>query len=164
MNENKQLTYNDNKKNTISKKELFKIISLSIITILIVGSIAYFFLVYLSDSNSLKRYLKSQGYSCSKKICKKEINDEKFEFNYKKAKLMITNDLYVLNINTKTPELEIKKDEYICTYRKDNYELGQSIDESFTYKPKCEKYILDINKYLKEYQTAIEKSKYNVNK
>ena len=163
MNENKQLTYNDNKSN-INKKELFKIISLSVIAILIVGAIAYFFLVFLSDSNSLKRYLKNQGYSCSKKICKKEINDEKYEFNFKKAKLTITNDLYVLSIDTKTPELEIKKDEYICTYRKDNYEFGQSIDESFTYNQKCGKYISDINKYLKEYKTALDKSGYNVNK
>ena len=40
---------------------------------------------------------------------------------------------------------QFKKDEYICTYRKDNYEFGQSIDESFTYNKKCEKLLYNIH-------------------
>ena len=66
----KRLPYKET--NRIPKKNLNLIIFSVTLSLLVVAGFAYFFLIYRSDANMLKRYLSKNGYTCNNRTCNKK--------------------------------------------------------------------------------------------
>lgn len=146
MKNNEELKHRKNTK--IPKKNLFLMISLISIGLILLLSLAYYFLIYKNDSNTLKRYLINNNYYCNKKVCYKKENNFYYEYDYVSQDLKISNKEYILKLTKKTPVLEIKSENYLCLYEKDDYQDGQSIDETFEFNNYCKKYISEINEHI----------------
>lgn len=146
MKNNEELKHRKNTK--IPKKNFFLMISLITIGLILLLSLAYYFLIYKNDSNTLKRYLINNNYYCNKKVCYKKENNFYYEYDYVSQDLKISNKEYILKLTKKTPVLEIKSENYLCLYEKDDYQDGQSIDETFEFNNYCKKYISEINEHI----------------
>ena len=144
----KRLPYNK-ETNKIPKKNMNIIIFSVTLSLLVVGGFAYFFLIYRSDANMLKRYLIKEGYTCNNKTCNKKIKDMSYSIDYKDNTLRATNKLYQIDLSKNHPVLEVKSNDLICEYEKDNYNGTDRIDESFTYNNVCKQYIEDVNTVIK---------------
>lgn len=132
----------------IPLKNLILMISLTTIGLILLLSLGYYFLIYKNDSNTLKRYLLTDNYHCNKKVCYKKDNNFYYEYDYATHDFKISNKDYVLKLSQNAPILEIKTENYICLYEKENYQDGQMIDETFEFNNYCKKYINEINKYI----------------
>lgn len=132
----------------IPLKNLILMISLTTIGLILLLSLGYYFLIYKNDSNTLKRYLLTNNYHCNKKVCYKKDNNFYYEYDYVTHDFKISNKDYVLKLSQNAPILEIKTENYICLYEKENYQDGQMIDETFEFNNYCKKYINEINKYI----------------
>ena len=80
-NDVKRLPYPE--KNKIPKKNIFIIIFSVCLSLVLILGLAYYFLIYKSDANLLKRYLISEGYTCNNTTCNKVEQEYSFSYNYK---------------------------------------------------------------------------------
>lgn len=163
MKKNLELTYKGNDVKLNKKNYLIIIIPIILVVLLTIG-IALFVFITNNNSNKLKNYLSEVGYKCNKKICTKQIDNANYTFNYKDIVLYIENDDYRLTLSDSTPALEIKKDEYVCTYTKADYTTFTLVDDNFIYEKKCEDYIKEVNNYIEEYKSIVNSSGIDVNK
>ena len=163
MKKNLELTYKNNEIKLNKKNYLTIITPILLVLILIIG-IAVFVSVTNSHSNKLKNYLEEIGYTCNKKTCSKEIEVSVYTINYKDMSMYVDNESFRLTIGNENPIIELKSDEYICTYTKSNYSRFTLIDDSFIYEKKCEDYIEKVNNYIKEYKQIVNSSGVDVNK
>lgn len=136
----------------MSKKIIMIIVVL--LVIVTVGSI-YYFKIYMNEKNILERYLEEHKYSCVGNNCTKKEKDVKYSFDLKNRDLYISKDKYSVAVGTKSPILRFKNSNKLCNYEIDNYEVGDLIDDNFTYDKDCEEYIEDINVYIEEYKTIV---------
>ena len=162
MKKNLELTHNQ-KEVKLNKKNYIVILIPIILVIILIVSIAIFVSVTNSPSNKLKSYLEEIGYSCNKKTCSKQTSESTYTINYTDVSFHVDNEIYRLTINSETPALELKNDEFICTYTKADYTRFTLVDDSFIYDKKCSKYISEVNKYIEEYKSIVNSSGIDVN-
>lgn len=146
MKNNEELKHSPKAK--IPLKNLILMISLTTIGLIFLLSLGYYFLIYKNDSNTLKRYLLTDNYHCNKKVCYKKDDNFYYEYDYVTHDFKISNKDYVLKLSPKAPILELKTENYICLYEKENYQDGQMIDGTFEFNNYCKKYINEINEYI----------------
>lgn len=163
MKKNQELIHNE-KKLKLNKKNYIIIIVPIFLAICLIVAIAFFVFIYTTPSNKIKKYLINNEYTCNKKACIKENNNTIYNYNYLENYLLIENEEYRLTISQNYPILEIKNNEYICSYTTLNYEIFMKVDNNFLYDKHCEKYIPDINKSIDLYKEIINDSKIDVNK
>ncbi len=142
-NDVKRLPYPE--KNKIPKKNIFIIIFSVCLSLVIILSLAYYFLIYKSDANLLKRYLLSEGYTCNNVTCNKIEQEYSYSYNYKKNALTASNKNYTIEVSNNHPYIEIRNIDLVCEYEKDEYNGTDKIDDSFTYSNECKAYIDDVN-------------------
>ena len=143
----KRLPYKET--NKIPKKNLHLIIFSVTLSLLVVGGFAYFFLIYRSDANILKRYLVTKGYTCNNRTCNKKVGSITYTFDYKNTSLTATDKLYLIEASNNHPYLEVRKTKQTCEYEKDDYNGRDKIDETFVTNNECMKYIEDVNEVIK---------------
>lgn len=161
MNNNNQLTYVKNKK--ISSKNILLIILLVITIVLLITILAYFFLVYNTPTNKIKRYLTKQEYSCTKNVCIKKTSTDKITISLKDGHLEASNNLYEFYLSETTKSLNIKKTQKVCYYAKENSTAFSTVDDTYTYDLQCEQYIKNVNEYIDTYKKIFTTTKVNVN-
>lgn len=157
----KELTYNNNVKLT-KKNYLIMIIPIILVLILIIA-IAIFVVITNSNSHKLKNYLEEQGYLCNRKTCLIQNDNNTYTFDYIDIIFSVDNDNYHLTISKAIPTLEIKNNEYICNYQKEEYEIFTLVDSSFIYDKQCSKYIEDINNNIEKYKAIVNNTGIDVN-
>jgi hypothetical protein len=162
MKKNLELTYNE-KDLKLNKKNYITIIIPIVLLVVITIGIAIFVLITNNPSNKMKKYLNEIGYTCNKKTCTKEIDGDNYTINYKDITMYVENDIYRLKLNEDIPSLELKNDEFICTYTKPNYTRFTLIDNSFIFEKKCTKYIEEVNKHIEKYKEIVNSSDVDVN-
>ncbi len=157
----KELTYNNDVKLT-KKNYLIMIIPIILVLILIIA-IALFVANTNSSSYKLKKYLEEHGYLCNNKTCLIQKDSNTYTFDYIDIVFSVDNDNYHLTISKQSPILEIKSNEYICNYQKDEYEIFTLVDNSFVYDKQCSKYLEDINNNIEKYKSIVNNSGIDVN-
>lgn len=162
MKKNLELTHNS-KEVKLNKKNYIVIIIPIILVIILIISIALFVTITNSPSNKLKSYLEEIGYSCNKKTCSKQTDESTYTINYIDNSFYVDNETYRLTISSESPALELKNDEFICTYTNANYTRFILVDDSFIYDKKCSKYISEVNKYIEDYKSIVNSSGIDVN-
>ena len=150
----KRLPYKET--NKIPKKNLNIIIFSVTLSLIVVAGFAYFFLIYRSDSNILKRYLSKHGYTCNNRTCNKKEGSISYSFDYKKQELTATDKLYKIEVSNNNPYLEVRKTKQQCEYEKDEYNGKDKVDESFKTNNECIKYIEDVNNIIKYRNNILE--------
>ena len=68
----KRLPYQE--KHKIPKKSIYLIIFSVCLSLVVIAALAFYFLIYKSDANLLKRYLLTEGYTCNNMTCNKKEN------------------------------------------------------------------------------------------
>lgn len=169
MKKNLELTYDKQKllpgkEVKLNKKNYITIMIPIILVILLILGIALYVFIITNPSNKLKKHLEEIDYICNNKTCSKEEENTYYTINYKEFSMYVETSSYRLTISDSTPSLEVKNNETVCTYTKDSYTLFTLVDDTFIYDKKCENYITDINKYIKEYKTIVKQSGIDVNK
>lgn len=162
MKKNLELTYKDNEVKMTKKNYVIIIVPIILVVLLIIG-IALFVSITNNPSNKLNKYLEENGYTCNKKTCSNQVNDYNYTINYKDYNMYVENINYRLTIGLENPALELKKDEFICTYTKADYEIFTLVDDSFIYEKKCAKYIPEVNKHIEKYKSIVNSSGTDVN-
>lgn len=163
MKKNEELKHN--KQTKLTKRNYIIIILPIILILLLVAFIAYYVFVISNPSNKLKRVLLDEGYICNKQSCIKETNNINYTINYKDFIMTSENNEYRIQISyDKTPTIELKENEYICTFIKSDYEKLTHVDKSFSYNKQCEKYLQDINKNIDTFKDIFNASNIDVNK
>ena len=141
------LTHKEEKK--ISKKNMVLICILILLVLCFLSGISYYFLIYNKESNVLKRYLLTNDYTCNEKSCTKNISNNLYSINYYTGKLTVSNQDFIFKLSPNNlPTLEVKENDYICLFEKENYKPTDFIDENFVYNNYCKKYIDDINEII----------------
>ncbi len=163
MKKNLALTYNEKEVKLTKKNYIIIIIPIILILTLIIG-IALYVSINNNPSNKMKKYLEEIGYSCNKKICSKEIDGDFYRINYDDLILSVDNDIYRLTISSSTPVLEVLNDEFVCNYTKSDYDWFTTVDNTFIYEKKCEKYIEEVNKHTEKYKSIVNSAGVDVNK
>ncbi len=156
-NDIKRLPYQEN--NKIPKKNLFIIIFSVCLSLVIILSLAFYFLIYKSDANLLKRYLLGEGYNCNNITCNKKEKGYTYSFNYKKNTLTASNKNYTIEISNNHPYLEVRDINLVCEYEKDDYNGNDKIDDSFSYSNECKTYIEEVNNIISYRNRVIENYK-----
>lgn len=159
MKKTELLTYTEKEKKLTKKNYIIIIVPIILIIVLIIA-IAFYVFVYSNSSNKLKRYLLDKEYDCNKQICTKESNNNMYTIYYKDMTYIVENNEYRMTINDSgVPSLELKNEDYICTFTKSDYESLTHINDSFLHDKKCTNYINDINKNIDMFKNILENSK-----
>ena len=135
----------------------------SVLVAVVAIAIAYYFLIYNKPSNKLKRYLESNSYTCNKKVCTKEENNNRYKINYETGDFALSDNNYVVSLNKQHIILELKKENYSCSFEKEGYQRNELVDDKFDYNYTCSLYINDVNRIIEEYRKIIVNSGLNVN-
>lgn len=159
---NKELTHKEQQLKLNKKNYLIIIIPIVLIVICILGIALYTF-HFSNPSVKMKKYLEEANYICNKSNCSIEKEGIIHNFNYKELYLLTETDNYILTISEKYPVLELKNEEFICSYEQQDYKIFTLVDESFSYNRKCGKYIEDVNKSIQIYEKVINESEIDVN-
>ncbi len=157
MKENKELVHIE-EKNKLTKFNYVVMIILIGSILLLVGVIAWFVFVHNSESSKLERYLKDEGYECNNDTCSKVNNNDVYLIEYKNDIMMVDNSEYQVRVGKITPMLDLKKQNLVCSYMKEDYSSGMKIDETFVYNSDCQNNMKLVNKYIEEYQTIKKKA------
>lgn len=164
MKKNEELKHNkDNIK--LTKKNYIIIILPIILILILVAFIAYYVFIISSPSNKLKNILLDESYICNKETCMKDKNNINYSINYKDFTMYVENNEYRIQINyNKSPIIELKNNEFICTFNKDNYDSFTHIDSTFSYNKQCEQYITIVNNNIDTLRNYFNKADIDVNK
>ena len=162
MKKNNELTHKE-KKLKLNKKNYFIIIFPIILVVICILVIALYTFYFSNPTIKMKKYLEESNYICNKSSCTIEKNGIIYNFNYKNMYLLTETDEYILTISENYPVLELKSEEYICSYEQPNYKIFTLVDDNFSYNKKCQKYIADVNNSIQFYKHVITESKIDVN-
>lgn len=162
MKKNLELKHNS-KEVKLSKKNYIIIIIPIVIVLIFLIVLALFIYKENTPSNKLKNHLEEIGYSCNKKTCSKQVGTNNYTINYSDISIYIDTEEYHLTLSKEILALELKNEEYICSYIKDDYTLFTTIDSTFIYDKKCAFYIPEINEFIKEYKSIVNSSGIDVN-
>lgn len=95
----------------------------------------------------------------------KDKNNINYSINYKDFTMYVENNEYRIQINyNKSPIIELKNNEFICTFNKDNYDSFTHIDSTFSYNKQCEQYITIVNNNIDTLRNYFNKANIDVNK
>lgn len=153
----KRLPYQE--KHKIPKKNIYLIIFSVCLSLVIILGLAFYFLIYKSDANLLKRYLITEGYTCNNVICNKKDGEYTYSYDYKKNALTVSNKNYTIEVSDNHPYLEVRKINLVCEYEKEEYNGKDKIDSSFNYDNECREYIDEVNDIISYRNRVVEKYK-----
>ena len=143
------------------RKKITKIIIL--ILLILVVCLTIYFLIFNTNSNKLKRYLKGEGYTCNKTICTKEIKSTRYQINYKKGYYHYEDDDIILDIRKDKTQLEETSSSLKCTFYKESDKSLTAFTQADT-SSTCLIFLEKVNREVKSFQDILKEAKVNFDK
>ena len=141
-----------------------KITKVFLITVLVIAvCLTVFLLIFNTSSNKLKRYLKSEGYTCNKTLCTKKIKTTQYQINYKKCYYHYEDDDLTIDISKEKTLVQPVNKITACTFhKKDDNKLTTFTDADSS--SNCLIYLEKVNIEVNNFKDILKEAKVDFNK